>query len=572
MQFNPLRALVDLCTWAWSTLCYLLLVTCTASDTICDALGTAWASVLILGLALLGSTGPLCLAGPTMTSSIGRDPFQPTQNRDQFSTWIQERQRDFADFDRSIGFSGRPVTDFDTSDLFSPIPPRFAIASDTRPISPPSPYSPRPEQTAIVNHSNMSQDSTELSPKAKVSYDQDKFQVEFNVQDYKPEELSIKTEGDILIVLAKHETKTENGQSFVSKQFEQRFSLPSGVQPEKITSSLSKDGFLTVTAPRESAAKKIENKNSGQVYSQSKETKEAEGLPHPKVKYDDDKFQISLDAHDYKPEELDVKVEGNTIIITAKQEIAEAGGTRTRVFEQKFSLPSGVKGDKVSSSLNKDGVLVITAPRGNAAASYSTQTIESKMDKVLSPSSWEDDMRRDSAAFKDDIRRDSSALNTNSIVNNSRHGSIFDNGRNNSIFDDRAASIFDRSERSGSLFDRDNTAMFAGNSEQSGISRVEYTDDTYKILVNVANYKPEELVIKTIGNTVNVEAKHEEKTSDGHSFSTKSFQQSFTLPRGVNPEAVSSSLSKDGTLTIAAPLPPSLKQVSNERLVPIKHN
>ena len=29
--------------------------------------------------------------------------------------------------------------------------------------------------------------SSDMSPKAKVSYDQDKFQVEFNVQDYSPE-------------------------------------------------------------------------------------------------------------------------------------------------------------------------------------------------------------------------------------------------------------------------------------------------------------------------------------------------------------------------------------------------
>ena len=47
----------------------------------------------------------------------------------------------------------------------------------------------------------------------------------------------------MLIVLAKHETKAEGGQSFVSKQFEQRFSLPSGVKPEKISSSLSKVHF-----------------------------------------------------------------------------------------------------------------------------------------------------------------------------------------------------------------------------------------------------------------------------------------------------------------------------------------
>ena len=120
------------------------------------------------------------------------------------------------------------------------------------------------------------------------------------------QELSIKTEGDVLIVLAKHETKAEGGQSFVSKQFEQRFSLPSGVKIEKIASSLSKDGILTVSAPRENISissyqKKgaIENK-SGQVYSQSDETKQSEGLPQPSVSYDDDKFQISLDVKDYR--------------------------------------------------------------------------------------------------------------------------------------------------------------------------------------------------------------------------------------------------------------------------------
>ena len=37
------------------------------------------------------------------------------------------------------------------------------------------------------------------------------------------------------------------------------------------------------------------------------------------MKYDEDKFQITLDCAHYRPEELDVKVEGNTIIITAKQ-------------------------------------------------------------------------------------------------------------------------------------------------------------------------------------------------------------------------------------------------------------
>jgi len=473
----------------------------------------------------------------------------------------------------------------------------ISATSDTLPIGTLArPLTGTAEQATTMGDSDM-------SPKAKVSYDQNKFEVEFNVTDYLPEELSIKTEGDVLIVLAKHETKAEGGQSFVSKQFEQRFSLPSGVKPEKITSKLSKDGFLTVTAPRESIAISAYKKKGalenvpGQVYNQSEETKQSDGLPHPKVSYDDDKFQISLDAKDYKPEDLDVKVEGNTIIITAKQELQESGGTRTRVFEQKFSLPSGVKAELVRSSLTREGVLVITAPRGNVAAQQSyTETVENKMDKVLDPNSWEkekkkdsifDDMRRDSAfddrkkefgfddfnkdsmfndkrresAF-DDLRRDSSF---NSAISSSRHGSLFDKEKS-SFFDEK--SIFDK-ERSGSLFD--DRSLFAANSEQNGISRVQYDDDTYKILVNVEKYKPEELVIKTVDNTVIVEAKHEEKTSDGRSYATQSFNQSFTLPRGVNPESVSSSLSKEGVLTISAPLPKALKSSSSERLVPIKH-
>merc|ERR1712106_925287 len=130
----------------------------------------------------------------------------------------------------------------------------------------------------------------------------------------------------------------------------------------------------------------------------------------------------------------DVKVEGNTIIITAKQELQESGGTRTRVFEQKFSLPSGVKAELVRSSLTKEGVLVITAPRGNVAAQQSyTETVENKMDKVLDPNSWEKEKKKEpvfeekkndsffnekrrESAF-DDLRRDSSF---NSAISNSR--------------------------------------------------------------------------------------------------------------------------------------------------------
>merc|ERR1712106_191929 len=522
--------------------------------------------------------------------SLGRDGRLAGRPQCDLREWMLNQQRQFQEFDRSFQTSSGFGNSF--GDFFSPFS-RPNLALQPHQQSQPQPQL-QPQQAISQSPAHISpavperaiSQSNDMSPKAKVSYDQDKFQVEFNVQDYTPEELSIKTEGDVLIVLAKHQTKAEGGQSFVSKQFEQRFSLPSGVKIEKIASSLSKDGVLTVSAPREDLAilshqKKgaIENKG-GQVFSQSDETKQSEGLPQPKVSYDDDKFQISLDVTCYSPEDLDVKVEGNSIIITAKQEIQEPGGIRTRVFEQKFSPPSGVKAERVKTSLTREGLLVITAPRGNVAAQQAyTETVENKMDKVLDPSSWENDRRRESAfddrrrvsAFDDkridsafDDMRKGSAFNS---LSSTRQGSIFDSSRP-SIFDDR--SIFDR-DRSHSLFDRDDRSLFAANSEQNGISRVQYDDDTYKILVNVEKFKPEELVIKTVDNAVIVESKHEEKTSEGRSYATQSLNQSFTLPRGVNPESVTSALSKEGVLTISAPLPKALKSSNSERLVPIKN-
>lgn len=48
-------------------------------------------------------------------------------------------------------------------------------------------------------------------------------------------------------------------------------------------------------------------------------------------------------------------------------------------------------------------------------------------------------------------------------------------------------------------------------------------------------------------------AKHEEKSDTTSVY--REYNREFLLPKGVNPEAIRSSLSKDGVLTVDAPLP-----------------
>lgn len=48
-------------------------------------------------------------------------------------------------------------------------------------------------------------------------------------------------------------------------------------------------------------------------------------------------------------------------------------------------------------------------------------------------------------------------------------------------------------------------------------------------------------------------AKHEEKSETKSVY--REYNREFLLPKGTNPESIKSSLSKDGVLTVEAPLP-----------------
>ncbi|XP_054857566.1 heat shock protein beta-1 [Eublepharis macularius] len=88
----------------------------------------------------------------------------------------------------------------------------------------------------------------------------------------------------------------------------------------------------------------------------------------------------------------------------------------------------------------------------------------------------------------------------------------------------------------------------------SGISEIRQTSDTWKVALDVNHFAPEELVVKTKDGVVEITGKHEER-QDEHGFISRCFTRKYTLPPGIEPAIVRSSLSPDGTLTVEAPLP-----------------
>lgn len=90
----------------------------------------------------------------------------------------------------------------------------------------------------------------------------DGFQVCMDVQHFAPNEISVKTVDNSIVVEAKHEErKDEHG--YISRQFCRRYDLPDGFKGEDVVSTISSDGILTVKAPPVTPA--IEGSNVRQV-------------------------------------------------------------------------------------------------------------------------------------------------------------------------------------------------------------------------------------------------------------------------------------------------------------------
>ncbi|GJQ70835.1 hypothetical protein Trydic_g759 [Trypoxylus dichotomus] len=82
-----------------------------------------------------------------------------------------------------------------------------------------------------------------------IIHDKDKFQVKLDVQNFAPEEITVKTiDGNAIQIEANHKKEEQGG--FVSKQLIRKFILPKGHDLKDVVSNLSSDGILTVTAPR----------------------------------------------------------------------------------------------------------------------------------------------------------------------------------------------------------------------------------------------------------------------------------------------------------------------------------
>lgn len=85
---------------------------------------------------------------------------------------------------------------------------------------------------------------------ATVNFDKDKFTANIDVQQFAPNEITVRTTGDNTIeVEAKHEERPDE-HGYISRRFVRKYVLPKGHDVNQAVSTLSSDGVLTIAAPK----------------------------------------------------------------------------------------------------------------------------------------------------------------------------------------------------------------------------------------------------------------------------------------------------------------------------------
>nr|UQK61698.1 small heat shock protein [Carpetania matritensis] len=87
------------------------------------------------------------------------------------------------------------------------------------------------------------------SQEVRQQKEEEDFSVRLDVSHFQPEELTVKTTGNRVIVHARHEEKQDE-HGYIEREFTRTYLLPEDVDPDTVKSCLSGDGVLSIEAPK----------------------------------------------------------------------------------------------------------------------------------------------------------------------------------------------------------------------------------------------------------------------------------------------------------------------------------
>merc|ERR1711936_171728 len=373
----------------------------------------------------------------------------------------------------------------------------------------------------------------EAAHNIQVSASNDKFMVQLELPGFAPEDFSLKTKDDIIIVEAVHNAKTEDG-STDSRKFTKEFKMPGGVVTDQLSSTYSGTGILTVSAPRVISAP-----DGAQVSEAMKAQSQAYVTDDGVAVKKDDKASSQSMAATTQSED------GSTI---SSFKSSSSSSSSSTMMSSGGPMPGGMPSLGMDDMMGK-----MMSSMGNM--NMESSNMSSNMSKMMSSSS---------SSFSS-----SSSSMMSSDMSSMMGGMPPMRGMEMPGFDMPGLSFQEMPSMPPSAAPSKGAPEYTVTSPPMSPPpemnhKVQKTDDyvppktqsaeatvllkvkegdEYKLALNMQQYSPEDITIKLNGNELAIEAA-------GHG---EHFKQKHIIPDNINLDAMSSSFSSDGVLVIKAP-------------------
>lgn len=405
----------------------------------------------------------------------------------------------------------------------------------------------------------------ETAHNLQVSASNDKFLIQLELPGFEPEDFSLKTKDNAIVLEAVHEGK---GEESTSRKYVKEFKMPEGVQRDKLASSYSADGILTISAPRVITAP------------EGAKVEEAMAAASKAYTTDDGKTSVKQDSQDASQ------------MIAASTQSPDGTSKSSMSFSSSSSSSSTTTSTAGGAPMMSLGMGGPSAPGGELGmddmmkkmmgdmklGGGGSSMMSSDMSKMMSSSSSM--MSSSSSSFS------SSSKTSSSMLGGSSGMQMLDNmpgmppmpgmpdmggmmGRGGLDIEELSTAGTEVSGPPAYTVQSprpsvDNTAAEMSHFVKAAADYKKPVEesvepdhtvllklkqgDEYKLVLNMQQYSPENITVK-LNDDANVLTVMATATSG----SVDDFKQTHKVPAGVDLDQMSSSFSSDGILVIKAP-------------------
>ncbi|XP_071527100.1 uncharacterized protein [Panulirus ornatus] len=351
-------------------------------------------------------------------------------------------------------------------------------------------------------------------------------------------------------------------------------------------------------------------------YRKLRESNLAESSQAVTVTQDNNSHQVVMDVKDFLSGDVKVKVvDEDELVVEGSVEQRQEGSVSKKSFRRRFSFPGLVRPDDVTSTMSSDGILTIIVPKketvvreaevdinkvssvthsresdvtlGDSSSvcnSATLNTTSSRMSNANRNKTYKTELTVQLGG-EDEDKKASTDETTKSEDNNvdvtsstdfsdfllpiSRkglffHDSFFEEARKD--FEAAVKKVVDTWGESRVSDDMTCYRSLRERNLQEENQAVSLTEDhqSHKVVMDVRDFLSGDVKVKVVDEDELVVEGSVEQRQEG-SVSKKSFRRRFSFPGLVKPEAITSTMSSDGVLTVIVPKKkPSSTTVNND--------